>query len=156
MIGIIDVRIDSPTLRLTCPGPPACSDAPSLLAEHLQHFNSVKPRPCIDSLMRFVFVRRLRPYSTVIEGGRGALGFPLYRGSWIFASVGLSDASSTHRVELCDTEMEKDGGRSGGVKADCLSVMNINGLRASTLHIWPPALLPPPPPTSPVLGLGTR
>lgn len=53
--------------------PAACNDAPSLLAEHLQHFNSVKPCPCIDSLMWFVFVERLRPSGPVIEGGCLAL-----------------------------------------------------------------------------------
>lgn len=35
------------------------------------------------------------------------------------------------RVEVCDREMERDGDWTGRVRADCLSVMNINGLQVS-------------------------
>lgn len=54
----------------------------------------------------------------------------LYRGSWIYLSVGLSD-SPPRRAGVCDREMERDGGWTGRVRADCLSVMNINGLQVS-------------------------
>lgn len=67
------------------------------------------------------------------RGGRcgiTSLSSCLYRGSWICLSVGLSD-SPPWRVEVCDREMERDGGRTGRVRADCLSVMNINGLQVS-------------------------
>lgn len=66
-------------------------------------------------------------------GGRCAitsLSSCLYRGSWIYLSVGLSD-SPPRRAEVCDREMEGDGGWTGRVRADCLSVMNINGLQVS-------------------------
>lgn len=75
-------------------------------------------------------------------GGRcsiTSLSSCLYRGSWIYLSVGLSD-SPPRRVEVCDREMERDGGWTGRVRADCLSVMNINGLRVSLSSSGSPAL----------------
>lgn len=54
----------------------------------------------------------------------------LCRGSWIYLSFGLSD-SLPWCVEVCDREMERGASWTGRVRADCLSVMNINGLLVS-------------------------
>lgn len=97
----------------------------------------------VPSIMYWLTVRLLfvwsvsgqlaAPGSHADGGGRcgiTSLSSCLYRGSWIYLSVGLSD-SPPWRVEVCDREMERDGGWTGRVRADCLSVMNINGLQVS-------------------------
>lgn len=58
------------------------------------------------------------------DGGDGRCGFTslsscLYGGSGIYLSVSLSD-SPPWRVEVCDREMERDGGWTGRVRAHCL------------------------------------
>lgn len=80
------------------------------------------------------------PSSHADGGGRYAASLrlaPVYGGSWISLAVGLSDCPPWC-VEVCDKEMEKDGGWTGRVKADCLSVMNINGLQIPLLSYGSP------------------
>lgn len=75
-------------------------------------------------------------------GGRcgiTSLSSCLYRGSWIYLSVGLSD-SPPWRVEVCDREMEKDGGWTGRVRADCLLCNEYKWAPGLTLLIWFPSL----------------
>lgn len=106
--------------------------------------------PCIDSLCSYCLwcgwsVTGQRAASSSSHADRGgrcgitSLSSCLYRGSWICLSVGLSD-SPPWRAEVCDREMERDGGWTGRVRADCLSVMNINGLRVSLSSSGSPSL----------------
>lgn len=105
-----------------------CTDGVNITAQALLlHKLSIM---CVRCVVWLVSIGAL-----VLMGWGGRCGITslsscLYRGSWIYLSVGLSD-SPPWRVEVCDREMERDGGWTGRGRADCLSVMNINGLQVS-------------------------